>query len=182
MCEPVSIMAATGVAMGAAGGIMSAKNAAKAEGAQEDARRRNLHEQSTAMYRSQADMRLEVADKHQEATRQLTNVNLTALRNRGTINAALGESLLTGNSMERIRRNVENDASNEKMGILDNYERDYASLFQNEVANYENTKAAFRGSTPNIRTSKLAHALNVVNSGMQGGLQGAQVGQAYKSA
>lgn len=181
MCEPVSIMAATGAAMGATGGIMNAKNAAKAEGAQEDDRRRNLHEQSTAMYRSQADMRIAVADKHQEATKQMSNVNLQALRNRGTINAAIGESGLEGASMDRIKRDVENQASAEKMGILDNYERDYATLFQNEVANYENTKAAFRGSKPAMRTSKVAHALNIATGTLQGGLQGQQVGQAFKS-
>lgn len=182
MCEPVSIMMAVGAVVGVAGGAMGAKNQAKAEGRQEDARRMQLHEASAAMYRGQADARLETQDKHDEARSQLTEVNMTALKNRGVMRAALGESMLTGASMERLQRDVENEASLEKMGILDNYERDYATIFQNQVGAYEDTKAVFRGSTPAMRTSKVAHALNVASSGFSGVTTGAAVGGAYKYA
>lgn len=182
MCEPVSIMMAVGAAVGVAGGAMSAKNNAKTEGKVEDARRSNLHEQASQMYRSRQDSALEMRDKNDEARSQMTETNMTALRNRGVMRAALGESLLTGNSMDRLQRDVENEASRENMAILDNYERDYATLFQNQVGEFEQTKATFRGSKSAIPTSKLANALNVVSSGFSGASAGASVGQSYKGA
>lgn len=175
MCEPVSIMAAS-AAVGLASGAMSAKQQAKAEGAQEDARRSNMHEQITAMHRADADMNLETHDKWDEARAQLTETNLTALRNRGTMRAAIGESMMEGTTMDRVQRDVENDASREKMAILDNYDRDYATIFHNKVANVENTKAALRGSKPAIGTSKIAQALNVTSSTLGGASAGASLG------
>lgn len=176
MCEPVSIMLAVGAALGAASGAMSAKQQAKAEGAQEDARRKNMHEQVVAMHRNEADMNLETRDKHDAARAQLTETNLTAARNRGTIRAAIAESGMEGNTMDRVQRQVENDASNEQMAILTNYERDYSTIFGNKVSNVENTKAALRGSNANIRTSKVAQALNVASSTMAGAQAGASMG------
>lgn len=181
MCEPVSIMMAVGAVAGLASGAMGAKQQAKAEGAQEDARRSNMHEQITAMHRSDADMNLETHDKWDEARSQLTETNLTALRNRGTMRAAIGESMMEGQSMDRLQRDVENGASHEKMAILDNYDRDYATIFQNKVSNVENTKAALRGSKSAISTSKIAQALNVASSTMGGASAGASLGNQMSS-
>lgn len=178
MCEPVSIgMAIVAVA----GATMSAKSQAKAEGAQEDARRSNQHEQIAAMHRQDADLRLEAQDKNDEARSQLTETNLTALRNRGTIRAAIAESGMEGNTMDRVQRDVENDASREKMAILDNYDRDYATIFQNRVSNVENTKAALRGSKQAIGTSKIAQALNVTSAGFQGASAGMSMDSQIKA-
>lgn len=181
MCEPVSIMMAVGAVAGLASGAMGAKQQAKAEGAQEDARRSNMHEQITAMHRADADMNLETHDKWDEARSQLTETNLTALRNRGTMRAAIGESMMEGQSMDRLQRDVENGASREKMAILDNYDRDYATIFQNKVSNVENTKAALRGSKSAISTSKIAQALNVASSTMGGASAGASLGNQMSS-
>lgn len=181
MCEPVSIMMAVGAVIGVAGGAMGAKSQAKAEGAAEDARRSNLHEQVLAAHRADADMRLETVDKNELARSKMTETNLTALRNRGTMRAAIGESGMEGNTMDRIQRDVENDASRENMAILDNYDRDYATIFSNRVSNVENTKAALRGSKQAIGTSKIAQALNVASSGFQGAQSGASFGNSIKS-
>ena len=182
MCEPVSIMMAVGAAVGVAGGVMGAKSQAKAEGAAEDARRRNLHETKLAAHRADADMRLETVDKNELARSKMTETNLTALRNRGTMRAAIGESGMEGNTIDRVMRDVENDASREQMAILDNYDRDYATIFSNRVSNVENTKAALRGSKQAIGTSKIAQALNVASSGFSGATSGAALGSAYKGS
>lgn len=182
MCEPVSIMLAVGAAVGAAGGAMQAKNTAKAEGRQEDTRRMNLNEASSQMYRERATQNLEIQDKRDEAKSQLSEVNVTALKNRGVVAAAIGESGMAGNSMDRITRDVENQASKEKMSILDNYDRDYATIFQNQVAGYDDTMSIHRGSRAAIRTSKVAQALNVVSSGLQGASAGAALGGSMSGA
>lgn len=182
MCEPVSIMMAVGAAVGVAGGAMGAKSQAQAEGRQEDARRMNLHEAASAMYRERADQDLEIQDKRDEAKAQLSEVNVQALKNRGVVSAAIAESGLEGNSMDRIQRDVENEASKEKMNILDNYDRDYATIFGNQVAGYEQTKAVYRGSKSGIRTSKVAQALSVVSSGIGGASAGAALGGQFSGS
>lgn len=179
MCEPVSIgMAIVAVA----GAAMSASSKAKAEGAAEDARRLGQREQVIAMNRADNDMKLETVDKNDEARAQLTETNLTALRNRGTIRAAIGESGLEGNTMDRLQNAVENESSANKVAILDNYDRDYATIFQNRVANVEQTKANLRGSTSAVRGSKIADALNIVSAGVGGAAAGSTMSSAMKSS
>lgn len=165
MCEPVSIvMAITAVA----GAAMGAHDKAKAEGKAEDARRKSQIEMVKQMNIANADLSLQTQDKHDQARQQLTEVNLKSLRNKGMIAAAIGESNLAGNSMDRIKRVTSAEASREKMGILDNYHRDYQALFANQVGNVENTKSSMKSMTPVHRTSRLANALDVVSAGVGG--------------
>lgn len=165
MCEPVSIgMAAVAVV----GGVMSAKDKAKGEGAAEDAQRRTAREQVKQTNMANANLNLTAQDRQEEARAQLTEVNMQALKNKGTIAAAIGESGLSGNSMKRIANSVDNEASQQRVAINDNYRRDYASIFTNQIANTENTKSAIRGQAQVIKTSGLSHALGIVSSGANG--------------
>ncbi|WP_323115389.1 hypothetical protein [Pseudomonas guariconensis] len=164
MCIAIPIAVA---ALAVAGGVMNAHDRAKAEGQAEDARRKGLIEQVRQMNTANADMSLEARDKAEQAQQQLTDINLKSLRNRGMVAAAIGESGLAGNSMDRVKRVTDAETSREKMGVLDNYKRDYQAIFANQVGNVENTKAAIRGSAPVFRTSKLANALNIVGSGAE---------------
>lgn len=165
MCEPVSIGMA---AVALVGGVMAAKDKSKGEGAAEDAQRRGAREQVKQMNMANANLQLTAQDQQEEARRQLSEINLQAVRNRGTIRTAIGESGLSGNSMRRIQNSVENEASAQRMSVTDNYKRDYQSLFANQIANTENTKSALKGQAQVIRTSGLSQALGVVSSGAQG--------------
>ncbi|WP_397381072.1 hypothetical protein [Pseudomonas sp.] len=172
MCEPVSITMAV---MAVAGAAMGAKDKAKAEGQAEDARRKSQIEMIKQMNIANADLGLEARDKAEQANQQLTEINLKSLRNRGMVAAAIGESGLAGNSMDRIKRVTDAEASREKVGVMDNYQRDYQTIFANQVGNVENTKSQMNSSAPVFRTSKLASALNVVSAGA-----GAYVGSGGK--
>ncbi|WYW04241.1 internal virion protein [Pseudomonas phage vB_PpuP-Kallioja] len=172
MCEPVSIgMAAVAVV----GGVMSAKDKAKGEGNAEDAQRRTAREQVKQTNMANANLNLTAQDRQEEARAQLSEVNMQALKNKGTIRAAIGESMLSGNSMKRIEQSVDNEASQQKMAITDNYKRDYQSIFANQIANVENTKSALRGQAQVIKTSGLSHALGIVSSGANGYAAGASL-------
>lgn len=174
MCEPVSIgLAAAGVAL--TGGVMAASDKAKAEGAAEDAQRRGAREQVKQMNMANANLQLTAQDQQEEARRQLSEINLQAVRNRGMIRTAIGESGLSGNSVRRIQQSVENEASQAAMSVTDNYKRDYQSLFANQIANTENTKSAIRGQAQVIRTSGISSALGIVTSGVQGFAQGQSI-------
>jgi len=130
MCEPVSIgMAIVAVA----GAAMSASEGAKAKGQMTDNERKQQNEVVKQANFAENDQKLATVDKNDEARRQLTEVNLQAMRNQGTINTAIGESGLSGNSMDRLKNSVANDASAQKMNITDNYSRDYQAIFANRV-------------------------------------------------
>lgn len=179
MCEPVSITMAVMAVAGAAAG---AHDKAKAEGKAEDARRKSQIEMVKQMNIANADLALESKDKAEQAQQQMTEINLKSLRNRGMVAAAIGESNLAGASMDRIQRVTEAETSREKMSVLDNYQRDYQTIFANQVGTVENTKAQLKSSAPVFRTSKLASALNVVSAGMGGAAQGYGVDQQMQSA
>jgi hypothetical protein len=167
MCEPVSIALAVG-ALSATAATVAAKDKAKAEGQQEDAKRKSQIEMVKQMNVANADLTLSAKDKAEQANQQMTEINLKSIRNRGMVAAALGESNLSGNSMDRIKRVTDAESSREKMSVLDNYQRDYQSIFANQVGTVENTKSQMKSMAPVFRTSKLSHALNVVSAGVDG--------------
>ncbi|MES9306248.1 hypothetical protein ABER34_12260, partial [Cutibacterium acnes] len=84
-----------------------------------------------------ADLSLEATDKAEQARQQMTEINLKSLRNRGMVAAAIGESNLAGNSMNRIKQVTDAQSSRETMSVLDNYQRDYQTIFANQVGNVE---------------------------------------------
>ncbi|CAI8724177.1 Internal virion protein B [Pseudomonas chlororaphis] len=165
MCGPLAIPIAM-MAMSAAGAAMSASEGAKAKGKMTDNERKQQNEIVKQANWAENDQKLATVDKQDEARRQLTEVNLQALRNQGTINAAIGESGVSGNSMNRLKNSVANDASAEKMNITDNYTRDYQAIFANRVGSVENSKSAVRGQGGNkYKVNNIANALNIVSAG-----------------
>lgn len=162
MCEPVSIAMAVAAVAGSA---MASKEKAKAEGNAEDARRKSQIEMVKQMNVANADLALESKDKYDQAQQQLTEVNLKSLRNKGMVAAAIGESGIGGNSMERVKRITQAESDAERVGIMTNYQRDYGTIFANQVGNVENTKSAIKSSAPVHRTGKLAQALDAVSAG-----------------
>lgn len=164
MCMVVAIP----IAM-AAGAAMSASDSAKAKGQMTDNERKQQNEIVKQANFAENDQKLATVDKHDEARRQLTEVNLQTIRNQGIINAAIGESGMSGNTMDRLRNSVDNDASAQRMNITENYERDYQAIFANRVGSSENAKAAVRGQGGNrFNVNNIANALNIVSSGVQG--------------
>ncbi|WP_171935779.1 hypothetical protein [Escherichia coli] len=178
MCEPVSI--GMGI-MAVAGAAMSASSQAKAEGAAIDAQNRQAQEMVKQMNYSDANLKMQERDLKEQQMAELTETTLNGVRNQGMVRAAVAESGLEGNSMDRIERQVEGDTVKERAGITESYNRDYAAIFGNRIANIENTKSAIRGQGKIIKTSPLAHALNVVNAGMQGYAAGKSISGASSS-
>lgn len=162
MCEPVSI--GMGI-MAVAGATMSAKQKADMEGNQIDAQNRQKQQLIKQMSFQDANLKLEARDKAEEAMNQLTQTNLNAIRNEGTVRAAIAESGLEGRSMDAIQRQTEGDSIRERTGITENYQRDYSAIFGNQVANVENTKSQIDGMAPVMRGNRIAQALDVVSAG-----------------
>lgn len=177
MCEPVSI--GMGI-MAVAGAAMSASNQAKAEGAAMDAQNRQATEMVKQMNYSDANLKMQERDLKEQQMQELTETTLNGIRNQGMVRAAVAESGLEGNSMDRIERDVAGQTVKERAGITDSYNRDYAAIFGNRIANIQNTQSAISGQGKILKTSPLAHALNVTSAGMQGYAAGEGLGGTSK--
>jgi len=168
MCDPTGGIATVAI-VSAMSATLSASEGAKAKGQMTDNERKQQNEIVKQANFAENDQKLATVDKHDEARRQLTEVNLQAMRNQGTINTAIGESGMAGNSMDRLKNSVANDSSAQRMNITDNYTRDYQAIFANRVGSSENSKAAVRGQGGSkYKVNNIANALNIVSSGAQG--------------
>uniref|UniRef100_UPI00403F3F9F virion core protein, T7 gp14 family n=1 Tax=Pseudomonas sp. G166 TaxID=3094846 RepID=UPI00403F3F9F len=181
MCDPTGGVATMAI-LAATSAAMSASENAKAKGQMTDNERRQQNEVVKQANFAENDQKLATVDKQDEARRQLTEVNLQAIRNEGTINAAIGESGLSGHTMDRLKNSVSNDASAQRMNITDNYTRDYQAIFANRVGSSESAKAAVRGLGGNkYKINQIANALNIISAGAGGYAQGESLAASRKA-
>lgn len=132
-------MAAIPIAMAAVQSVGNARNAAKATGLQNDQMRRQSAQMIKESNIQNANASLEQKQKLEEASSELSAKNLDKVQAMGTIRAAIGEGNLEGNSMDRIQRIEEGKFIREANAVTDNYRRDYASLFAQQLGNSEST-------------------------------------------
>ena len=159
MCYPLMIGMA---AMSAASSIKGSYDTAKAIGAQTDASRRQNAELLKQARWDNASTNLDIRSKYEEASNEITNNNLQAMQTQGAVRAAIGESMLSGNSMDRIQRISDADVIRANAMVSENYKRDYASLLAGSVANIESTKSQVKVNQKNEQKgpSKLSQALD----------------------
>ena len=130
-------MAAIPIAMTAVQAIGQSRNEAKMIGLQNDQMRRQSAQMIKESNIQNANASLE--QKQKEASADLTAKNLDKVQAMGTIRAAIGEGNLEGASMDRISRIEEGKFIREANAVTDNYRRDYASLFAQQLGNSEST-------------------------------------------
>lgn len=170
-------VAAIPIAMMAVQSVSSSRNAAQATGLQNDQMRRQSAQMIKESNIQNANASLEQKQKLEEASADLTAKNLDKVQAMGTIRAAIGEGNLEGASMDRIGRLEEGKFIREANAVTDNYRRDYASLFAQQLGNSESTidqvksmqKAEGKGK------SKLEQVLDPL------ALMGSQAASAYAS-
>lgn len=158
MCYPMMIGMA---AMSAASSIKGSYDTAKAIGAQTDASRRQNAELLKQARWDNASTNLDIRSKYEEASSEITNNNLQALQTQGAVRAAIGESMISGNSMDRVQRISDADVIRANAMVSENYKRDYATLLAGSVANTESTKSQVKVNQENEQKgpSKLSQAL-----------------------
>lgn len=170
-------VAAIPIAMMAVQSVSSSRSAAQATGLQNDQMRRQSAQMIKESNIQNANASLEQKQKLEEASADLTAKNLDKVQAMGTIRAAIGEGNLEGASMDRIGRIEEGKFIREANAVTDNYRRDYASLFAQQLGNSESTmdqvksmqKAEGKGK------SKLEQVLDPL------ALMGSQAASAYAS-
>ncbi|AWN07169.1 internal virion protein [Klebsiella phage KP32_isolate 195] len=132
-------MAAIPIAMAAVQSVGNARNASKATGLQNDQMRRQSAQMIKESNIQNANASLEQKQKLEEASSELSAKNLDKVQAMGTIRAAIGEGNLEGASMDRISRLEDGKFIREANAVTDNYRRDYASLFAQQLGNSEST-------------------------------------------
>lgn len=80
-----------------------------------------------------ADLSLQARSKLEEASSELTSQNMQKVQALGSIRAAIGESMLEGASMDRIKRVTEGQFIREANMVTENYRRDYQAIFAQQL-------------------------------------------------
>ena len=165
-------MMVASAAVSTASSIKSSYDTAKAIGAQTDASRRQNAELMKQARWENASTNLDIRSKYEEASNEITNNNLQAMQTQGAVRAAIGESMLSGNSMDRIQRISDADVIRANAMVSENYKRDYASLLAGSVANIESTKSQINVNQKNEQKgpSKLSQAIDAGLAGSSGAL------------
>ena len=169
MCWPVMIGMA---ALSAASAAKGSYDQAKMIGAQTTASRNQNQELLKQARWDNASTNLDIRSKFEEASNEITNNNLQAIQTQGAVRAAIGEGMLSGNSMDRIQRVTDGENVRANAMVNENYKRDYASLLTGSVANMESTKGQIDVNQKNEQkgASKLNQALGVGLAGGSGAL------------
>lgn len=154
--------AAIPIAMQGAQALSGQHAANQATAAQIKAMRQQSKEQLRQMNIQNADLSLQARSELETLQDDLTAQNMQKVQALGSVRAAIGESNLEGASMERIKRVTEGDYIREANKLTDNYKRNYATIFQQQVGLVESTKAdiAARNKGEPKQRSKLQNILD----------------------
>lgn len=152
MCWPMLAMAG----MGAASALKGSYDNAKIAGQMNDASRRQNAELLKQARWENASNNLDVRTKFEEASSEISNNNLQAIQTQGAIRAAVGESMLSGNSMDRIEGMVSLQNTTNNAMVNENYKRDYASILTGTVGSMESTRGQIKTNQNNERKGESA--------------------------
>lgn len=125
--------AAIPIAIAGAQAIGSQSAQAKAIASQTAAGRRQAFELMKQTNIQNADLSLQARSKLEEASSELTSQNMQKVQAMGSIRAAIGESMLEGSSMDRIKRVTEGQFIREANMVTENYRRDYQAIFAQQL-------------------------------------------------
>ncbi|WMX18704.1 internal virion protein [Yersinia phage vB_YpYeO9] len=125
--------AAIPIAISGAQAISGQNAQAKMIAAQTAAGRRQAMEIMRQTNIQNADLSLQARSKLEEASAELTSQNMQKVQAMGSIRAAIGESMLEGSSMDRIKRVTEGQFIREANMVTENYRRDYQAIFAQQL-------------------------------------------------
>ncbi|QJT70321.1 protein inside capsid B [Enterococcus phage EFA-2] len=125
--------AAIPIAIAGAQAVGSQNAQAKMIASQTAAGRRQAMELMRQTNIQNADLSLQARSRLEEASSELTSQNMQKVQAMGSIRAAIGESMLEGASMDRIKRVTEGQFIREANMVTENYRRDYQAIFAQQL-------------------------------------------------
>lgn len=169
MCGPLVVVPLVMAAMSAAQGAMSAHDQAKATGAAMDQQNKQKAQLIKQMNIENANSDLQTKDDLQQSFVRSSDINLQGVHNEGVLRAAIGESMLSGHSMDRLMNNLTGDEARAQADTAEEYQRKYQSNYTDKLSRFENTKAQVNGMAPVPVTSKLAQAVSITTGAIKTG-------------
>lgn len=136
--------AAIPIAISGAQAISGQHTQAKMIAAQTAAGRRQAIELMKQTNIQNADLSLQARSKLEEASSELTSQNMQKVQALGSIRAAIGESMLDGSSMDRIKRVTEGQFIREANMVTENYRRDYQAIFAQQLGGTQSAASQIR--------------------------------------
>lgn len=136
--------AAIPIAISGAQAISGQHTQAKMIAAQTAAGRRQAIELMKQTNIQNADLSLQARSKLEEASSELTSQNMQKVQALGSIRAAIGESMLEGSSMDRIKRVTEGQFIREANMVTENYRRDYQAIFAQQLGGTQSAASQIR--------------------------------------
>lgn len=136
--------AAIPIAISGAQAISGQHTQAKMIAAQTAAGRRQAFELMKQTNIQNADLSLQARSKLEEASSELTSQNMQKVQALGSIRAAIGESMLEGSSMDRIKRVTEGQFIREANMVTENYRRDYQAIFAQQLGGTQGAASQIR--------------------------------------
>lgn len=179
MCDPMT-MAVTMGAVGVGQGLVGDYEQMKAYGDAVTQQRKQQVEIIKQMNYQDVALRQDQRNAYDTAVRDLEDMQLNAIKNQGAVKAAVSESNLEGNSMDRLVRDVEGSDLRAANSVTENYERDYTSILGQRYQNWEQGKSSFNSMGKIRKPSKLSRALNIATSGISGATSGYSMGNMFK--
>lgn len=125
--------AAIPIAIAGAQAVGSQNAQAKMIASQTAAGRRQAMELMRQTNIQNADLSLQARSRLEEASSELTSQNMQKVQAMGSIRAAIGESMMEGASMDRIKRVTEGQFIREANMVTENYRRDYQAIFAQQL-------------------------------------------------
>lgn len=176
MCAPLIVGAVMAVAA-VAKTTMQNKDAAKAEGQRADNARLQAQEYVKQNNYNQSNLSLQNRDSFENAIQQMTAKNMQGTQNLGTIDTSISESGMKGNSMNRLRRNVEASNDAEALNVTNEYKRNYSQIFGQQTTSQQQAISAISGLDQDAKKqSNGSQIMGTVMSGAQGFLSGYSMG------
>ena len=129
MCWPYAIP----IALSGVQAVSNQYTQSKMIAAQTAAGRRQAMEIMKQTNIQNADLSLQARSRLEEASSELTSQNMQKVQAMGSIRAAIGESMLEGSSMDRIKRVTEGQFIREANMVTENYRRDYQAIFAQQL-------------------------------------------------
>ena len=154
------------IAVQVAGQVGSSVTAAKAQKRAAEANGRIMMQKANI---ENANIRMQMIDAIDQARQQNTNINLEKFQTLSMMNNMMGESLIEGQSVERLKRGVAANFERQKADVTFNLNKDYAAMYHQQLSNslttYQNAEM-LKLSQP----TKTEQAWGTLGKGAQGAM------------
>ncbi|EPN9191335.1 virion core protein, T7 gp14 family [Enterobacter roggenkampii] len=177
MCVPVLAVAAVMAVAYAAKTASDFSDAAKNEGKRADAARLQAQQYVKQNNMNQANLNLANHDAVESAVQKMTANNMQYIQNKGALETAISESGLSGNSMNRLRRQVDQSNAIDQMNVTTEYKRNYGEIFGKQIESQQNTINAIDSLDQDAhKISNAKQVLGIGLSAVQGFVAGYSMG------